>query len=72
MTSESRPKNKRERERERMAVVGVDFGNLGSRIAVAQNRGIDTITNEVNNRTTPSLVQFNGKNYSHSRSHFLL
>ena len=43
-----------------MAVVGVDFGNLGSRVAVAQNRGIDTLSNEVNNRTTPSLVQFGG------------
>ena len=31
-----------------MAVVGVDFGNLGSRVAVAQNRGIDTLSNEVN------------------------
>eukprot|EP00009_Paramoeba_aestuarina_P000623 CAMPEP_0201508596 /NCGR_PEP_ID=MMETSP0161_2-20130828/1914_1 /ASSEMBLY_ACC=CAM_ASM_000251 /TAXON_ID=180227 /ORGANISM="Neoparamoeba aestuarina, Strain SoJaBio B1-5/56/2" /LENGTH=854 /DNA_ID=CAMNT_0047903315 /DNA_START=46 /DNA_END=2610 /DNA_ORIENTATION=- len=47
-----------------MAVVGVDFGNLGSRIAVAQNRGIDTITNEVNNRTTPTLVQFNDQSRS--------
>eukprot|EP00008_Paramoeba_atlantica_P008950 CAMPEP_0201475304 /NCGR_PEP_ID=MMETSP0151_2-20130828/747_1 /ASSEMBLY_ACC=CAM_ASM_000257 /TAXON_ID=200890 /ORGANISM="Paramoeba atlantica, Strain 621/1 / CCAP 1560/9" /LENGTH=847 /DNA_ID=CAMNT_0047855359 /DNA_START=88 /DNA_END=2631 /DNA_ORIENTATION=+ len=42
-----------------MAVVGVDFGNMGARVAVAQNRGIDMISNEVNSRTTPSFVQFN-------------
>eukprot|EP00211_Chloroparvula_japonica_P005187 CAMPEP_0119128188 /NCGR_PEP_ID=MMETSP1310-20130426/6436_1 /TAXON_ID=464262 /ORGANISM="Genus nov. species nov., Strain RCC2339" /LENGTH=861 /DNA_ID=CAMNT_0007118499 /DNA_START=116 /DNA_END=2701 /DNA_ORIENTATION=- len=41
-----------------MAVVGVDFGNLGSTVCVAQNRGIDTILNEVNNRATPSMVGF--------------
>ncbi|KAI9362027.1 heat shock protein 70 family [Zopfochytrium polystomum] len=41
-----------------MSVVGVDFGNLNTVVAVARNRGIDVITNEVSNRATPSLVSF--------------
>ncbi|KAF9429847.1 adenyl-nucleotide exchange factor sse1 [Podila epigama] len=41
-----------------MSVVGIDFGNLQSIIAVARNRGIDVICNEVSNRFTPSLVSF--------------
>ncbi|KAF9078091.1 heat shock protein 70 [Rhodocollybia butyracea] len=41
-----------------MAVVGVDFGTLASKIGVARHRGIDIITNEVSNRATPSLVAF--------------
>ncbi|CAG8514047.1 4047_t:CDS:2 [Racocetra persica] len=45
-----------------MSVVGFDFGNLQSKIAVARNRGIDVICNEVSNRTTPSLVSFGPKN----------
>ncbi|OZJ04752.1 hypothetical protein BZG36_01799 [Bifiguratus adelaidae] len=44
-----------------MSVVGIDFGNLQSVIAVARNRGIDVITNEVSNRATPSLVSFGPK-----------
>ncbi|EPQ56878.1 heat shock protein 70 [Gloeophyllum trabeum ATCC 11539] len=44
-----------------MAVVGVDFGSLHSKIGVARNRGIDIITNEVSNRATPSLVGFGPK-----------
>jgi heat shock protein 4 len=36
-----------------MSVVGIDFGNLNAVIAVARNRGIDVIANEVSNRTTP-------------------
>lgn len=32
---------------------GIDFGNLQSKIAVARNRGIDVICNEVSNRATP-------------------
>ncbi|CAG8642022.1 2378_t:CDS:2 [Cetraspora pellucida] len=44
------------------SVVGFDFGNLQSKIAVARNRGIDVICNEVSNRTTPSLVSFGPKN----------
>ncbi|OAX34233.1 heat shock protein 70 [Rhizopogon vinicolor AM-OR11-026] len=44
-----------------MAVVGVDFGTLHSKIGVARNRGIDIIVNEVSNRATPSLVAFGPK-----------
>ncbi|RSH80587.1 adenyl-nucleotide exchange factor sse1 [Apiotrichum porosum] len=40
------------------SVVGIDFGNLSSKIGVARHRGIDIITNEVSNRQTPSLVSF--------------
>ncbi|KAI9138626.1 heat shock protein 70 family [Paraphysoderma sedebokerense] len=44
-----------------MSVVGIDFGNLQTCIAVARNRGIDVIVNEVSNRFTPSLVGFGAK-----------
>ncbi|KAL0581470.1 adenyl-nucleotide exchange factor sse1 [Marasmius crinis-equi] len=44
-----------------MAVVGIDFGTLASKIGVARHRGIDIITNEVSNRATPSLVAFGPK-----------
>lgn len=44
-----------------MSVVGIDLGNLASYIAVARNRGIDVIANEVSNRDTPSLVSFGPK-----------
>ncbi|KAL2021937.1 hypothetical protein VTK56DRAFT_6356 [Thermocarpiscus australiensis] len=44
-----------------MSVVGVDFGSLNTVIAVARNRGVDVITNEVSNRATPSLVGFGAK-----------
>ncbi|KAJ3098342.1 adenyl-nucleotide exchange factor sse1 [Phlyctochytrium planicorne] len=44
-----------------MSVVGIDFGNLNTVVAVARNRGIDVITNEVSNRATPSLVSFGDK-----------
>nr|CAG8434416.1 9395_t:CDS:2 [Entrophospora candida] len=44
-----------------MSVVGIDLGNLNSVIAVARNRGIDVICNEVSNRATPSLVSFGAK-----------
>ncbi|KAJ7586402.1 heat shock protein 70 family [Mycena floridula] len=47
-----------------MAVVGVDFGTLHSKIGVARHRGIDIITNEVSNRATPSLVAFGPKQRS--------
>lgn len=40
---------------------GIDFGNFHSVVAVARNRGIDVIVNEVSNRTTPSLVSFGTK-----------
>lgn len=41
-----------------MSVVGIDLGNLASKIGVARNRGIDVIANEVSNLATPSLVSF--------------
>ncbi|KAG0001282.1 adenyl-nucleotide exchange factor sse1 [Entomortierella chlamydospora] len=44
-----------------MSVVGIDLGSLQSVIAVARNRGIDVICNEVSNRFTPSLVSFGPK-----------
>lgn len=44
-----------------MAVVGIDFGTLASKIGVARHRGIDIITNEVSSRATPSLVAFGPK-----------
>ncbi|EEU34379.1 uncharacterized protein NECHADRAFT_72327 [Fusarium vanettenii 77-13-4] len=44
-----------------MSVVGVDFGTLKTVIAVARNRGVDVVTNEVSNRATPSLVGFGPK-----------
>ncbi|KAJ3159428.1 adenyl-nucleotide exchange factor sse1 [Geranomyces michiganensis] len=44
-----------------MSVVGIDFGNLNTVVAVARNRGIDVIVNEVSNRATPSLVSFGEK-----------
>ncbi|KAF8893630.1 Hsp70 protein-domain-containing protein [Infundibulicybe gibba] len=47
-----------------MAVVGIDFGSLHSKIGVARHRGIDIIVNEVSNRATPSLVAFGPKQRS--------
>ncbi|KAF2089577.1 putative heat shock protein Hsp88 [Saccharata proteae CBS 121410] len=44
-----------------MSVVGVDLGTANTVIAVARNRGVDVITNEVSNRATPSLVGFGPK-----------
>ncbi|KAL2267496.1 hypothetical protein VTJ83DRAFT_4773 [Remersonia thermophila] len=44
-----------------MSVVGIDFGSLNTIVAVARNRGVDVITNEVSNRATPSLVGFGPK-----------
>lgn len=41
---------------------GVDLGNNNSVIAVARNRGIDVVVNEVSNRATPSVVGFGTKN----------
>ncbi|KAI0318852.1 heat shock protein 70 [Amylostereum chailletii] len=47
-----------------MAVVGIDFGSLHSKIGVARRKGIDIIANEVSNRATPSLVAFGPKQRS--------
>ncbi|KAA6406964.1 MAG: heat shock Hsp88 [Lasallia pustulata] len=44
-----------------MSVVGADLGTLNTVIAVARNRGVDVITNEVSNRATPTLVGFGPK-----------
>jgi heat shock protein 4 len=44
-----------------MSVVGIDFGNLNTVVAVARNRGIDVIVNETSNRATPSLVSLTDK-----------
>ncbi|KAK2626309.1 hypothetical protein QTJ16_004571 [Diplocarpon rosae] len=44
-----------------MSVVGVDLGTVNTVIAVARNRGVDVITNEVSNRATPSIVGFGPK-----------
>ncbi|RKP17478.1 heat shock protein 70, partial [Rozella allomycis CSF55] len=44
-----------------MSVVGIDLGNLNTVIAVARNRGIDIICNEVSNRSTPTMVGFGPK-----------
>jgi len=44
-----------------MSVVGIDFGNSNSIIAVAQKGGVDVITNEVSNRQTPTMVAFGDK-----------
>ncbi|KAF2861671.1 heat shock protein 70 [Piedraia hortae CBS 480.64] len=41
-----------------MSVVGLDFGTQNAVIAVARNKGVDVIANEVSNRATPSLVGF--------------
>ncbi|GME41973.1 Heat shock protein HSP88 [Neofusicoccum parvum] len=44
-----------------MSVVGIDLGTANTVIAVARNRGVDVITNEVSNRSTPTLVGFSPK-----------
>ncbi|KAK5112367.1 Heat shock protein hsp88 [Meristemomyces frigidus] len=41
-----------------MSVVGLDFGTQNAVIAVARNKGVDVIANEVSNRATPSVVSF--------------
>lgn len=43
-----------------MACAGIDFGNKGSVVAIARRGGIDICANEVSNRSTPSLVSFQG------------
>lgn len=53
---------KREKNSKMSAPFGLDFGNHNSVVAVARNRGIDVVVNEVSNRATPSLVGFGFKN----------
>ncbi|KAG7807463.1 hypothetical protein KL921_004221 [Ogataea angusta] len=43
---------------------GVDLGNHSAVVAVAKNRGIDVVVNEVSNRSTPVIVGFGTKNRS--------
>lgn len=44
------------------APFGIDFGNFNTVVAVARNRGIDVVVNEVSNRATPTLIGFGQKN----------
>ncbi|EED21621.1 Hsp70 chaperone Hsp88 [Talaromyces stipitatus ATCC 10500] len=44
-----------------MSVIGIDFGAQSTKVGVARNKGIDIITNEVSNRSTPTLVGFGPK-----------
>jgi heat shock protein len=41
---------------------GIDFGNANTVVALARNRGIDIVVNEVSNRATPTLVGFGSQN----------
>ena len=41
-----------------LLTTSIDFGTQNAVIAVARNKGVDVITNEVSNRATPSLVSF--------------
>ncbi|KAJ3694147.1 hypothetical protein LUZ60_009627 [Juncus effusus] len=47
-----------------MSVVGFDFGNETSIVAVARQRGIDVVLNDESKRETPSLVFFGDKQRS--------
>lgn len=44
-----------------MSVIGIDFGNENSFIAVARAGGIETLANEYSQRITPSYVAFGEK-----------
>ncbi|GMJ14233.1 heat shock protein 91 [Hibiscus trionum] len=44
-----------------MSVVGFDFGNESSIVAVARQRGIDVVLNDESKRETPSIVCFGEK-----------
>lgn len=44
------------------APFGIDFGNHNTVVAVAKNRGIDVVVNEVSNRATPTIVGFGQQN----------
>ncbi|EFO21220.2 hypothetical protein LOAG_07269 [Loa loa] len=47
-----------------MSVVGFDFGNINSFIAVARQGGIETIANDYSLRATPSCVTFTSRGRS--------
>lgn len=36
-----------------MSIIGIDFGNKNTCIAMAKRNGIDVIANETSNRLTP-------------------
>jgi heat shock protein len=55
-------KIKTERKNEMSAPFGIDFGNHNTVVAVARNRGIDVVVNEVSNRATPTIVGFGNQN----------
>ncbi|XP_039280226.1 97 kDa heat shock protein [Nilaparvata lugens] len=44
-----------------MSVIGIDFGNQSSYVAVARAGGIETIANDYSLRATPSCVAFSDK-----------
>jgi heat shock protein len=44
-----------------MSVVGIDFGDESSYVAVARAGGIETVDNDYSLRATPSFVAFGGK-----------
>lgn len=52
---------KSDHHRLKMAVVGIDFGNLNCYISVARAGGIETIANDYSQRDTPSVVGFSDK-----------
>lgn len=39
-----------------MSVIGFDFGNINSVVAITQRNGADIVTNEASNRKTPYVV----------------
>lgn len=41
-----------------MSAIGIDLGSSKATIAVARNKGIDIVVNEVSNRFTPAMVSF--------------
>ncbi|OIR57832.1 MAG: heat shock protein Hsp88 [Amphiamblys sp. WSBS2006] len=44
-----------------MTSIGIDLGNQNTVVSAAKNKGIDTITNELSNRLTPTIIAFDKK-----------
>jgi len=44
-----------------MSVVGIDFGNANSRVALARRKGIDVVLNDESKRETPTMLNFGEK-----------
>jgi len=42
-------------------VVGIDFGNANSRVALARRKGIDVVLNDESKRETPTMLNFGEK-----------